>query len=342
MHALDFPNNIQIETTSRCNASCDFCPYPETSRTQPMGVMEDDLFRSIVEQIAQEPVHLVQPFLNNDPLMDRQIIPRLRLLLASCPHAKIRLTSNGALLSDEIIAGLSELPLETIHISSNGLTPKVYAETMHIDAFKVLRNVNRLWAALQRRGSKTRLVVTAVLLRANRREVIHQRAYWKARGVEFYLNPLNDRAGNLRQERFETQLPFNGEANHTQLRPMPMTSCASVFSFMGIHWNGDVIACCNDWRRANVLGNAARQSLREIWHDAPFMRMRKLSNQGRLDTLPLCGSCGRQRFCIDSGALKDFLGRQRVLDTSEESAWLSAVEGQRAADPDFIQLGLMA
>ena len=182
-----------------------------------MGVMDDGLFRSIVEQIAQEPVHLVQPFLNNDPLMDRQIIPRLRLLLAGCPHAKIRLTSNGALLSDEIIAGLSELPLETIHISSNGLTPKVYAETMHIDAYKVLRNVNRLWAALQRRGSKTRLVVTAVLLRANRRRGHSSGALiGRARGVEFYLNPLNDRAGNLRQERFETQLPFNGEANHTQ------------------------------------------------------------------------------------------------------------------------------
>ena len=29
MQALDFPNNIQIETTSRCNAKCGFCPYPD-------------------------------------------------------------------------------------------------------------------------------------------------------------------------------------------------------------------------------------------------------------------------------------------------------------------------
>ena len=76
MRPLDFPNSIQLETTSRCNASCSFCPYPETSKTQPSGVMDDDLFRASSIS-SRRPVLLIQPFLNNDPLMDPQIVPRL-------------------------------------------------------------------------------------------------------------------------------------------------------------------------------------------------------------------------------------------------------------------------
>ena len=54
MRPLDFPNNVQIQTTAFCNASCGFCPYPETSRTLPMGTMDDDLFRAIVDQASLE------------------------------------------------------------------------------------------------------------------------------------------------------------------------------------------------------------------------------------------------------------------------------------------------
>ena len=197
MQALEFPASVQIETTSWCNASCNFCPYPETSKTEPQGVMDEDLFQSIVEQVSHYPVQMIQPFLNNDPLMDKRIVPRLEAIIRKNPRALIRLTTNGALLKPEMARALAAMPLETIHISSNGLTEETYRQTMGIDGYRVLRNVNYLWDELRRRGSKTRLVVTAILLAANRDEVRHMHDYWRARGVTFYLNPLNNRAGTL-------------------------------------------------------------------------------------------------------------------------------------------------
>ncbi len=59
MVPLEFPNNIQIQTTSFCNASCGFCPYPETSQEHPMGRMKEDLFRSIVDQLADHEISLL-------------------------------------------------------------------------------------------------------------------------------------------------------------------------------------------------------------------------------------------------------------------------------------------
>ena len=344
MEALNFPNNIQIETTSRCNAGCFFCPYPETSQSQPMGVMDDALFEAIVEEISQHPVQLIQPFLNNEPLMDNDIISRLELIIRKNPKARVCITTNGVLLRKEIIRELSKMPLDTIHISSNGLTKVTYRETMQIDAYTVLHNVNVLLDTLKAKGSKIRLVITAILLKSNKHEIEHQRRYWKARGVSYYLNPLNDRAGNIESDAFEAQLPFGAEANRSQLLRFNMSGCPSIYSFMGIHWNGDVIACCNDWRRANVLGNVRQKSLAEIWHDRPYQHMRRLNEVGRLNDLSLCDACGNNKFMIDPGAVRDLIEKQPSLTREEcdaDVSVLSMLENARSEDEAFPQLGLL-
>lgn len=342
MKALDFPNNIQIETTSRCNAKCKFCPYPETSLTQPQGTMDEDLFCSIVEQISRYPVQLIQPFLNNDPLMDRRILPRLELIVRKNPKARVMVTTNGFLLSDEIARGLAELNLETIHISSNGLTPEVYRETMGIDAFTVIRNVNNLWDHLRRARSSTKLVVTAILLKANKHEVSHMRDYWNSRGVSFYLNPLNDRAGNISQETFYQLLPFSQRANKSQMFSADMSGCPALYSFMGILWNGDLVTCCMDWRRSNFMGNAREDSLYNLWHNRAYQKLRGLSDAGRLGEVELCGQCGDNKYSIDTQALRELIEHQAGdSDEAQDAEVVCMLEKLREDEPGAIKLGLL-
>lgn len=342
MQALRFPNNIQIETTSGCNAKCGFCPYPETSLTQPQGQMSQALFEQIVDEISFYKVDLIQPFLNNDPLMDRNIIAKLELLIRKNPSARIMITTNGFLLRPELARELVRLRLHTIHISSNGLTAGVYRETMGIDGYTVMRNVNFLWDLIRSSGSSTRLVVTAVLMKANKHEVEHMRQYWRARGVSFYLNPLNDRAGNLSSERFVQLLPFSEDANRNQVMHLNMSGCPSLYSFMGILWNGDVIRCCNDWRRARVMGNAGRQTLKDIWDGSEYAQMRAMSDNGRLNEVELCGECGEQQFHIDLPALRSFLQRQQAGDAAESDLRVIAhLEKLRSTEPECLQLGIV-
>jgi MoaA/NifB/PqqE/SkfB family radical SAM enzyme len=341
---LEFPNNIQIETVSTCNARCGFCPYPETSLSEPQGQMDDDLFTSIVEQISKHDVYLIQPFLNNDPLMDKKIPTRLELLIQKNPRARVMITSNGFLLRDNLARELVKLKLDTIHISSNGLTSDTYRETMAIDAYTVLQNVNQLWDRIRSAGSKTKLIVTAILLDANKREIQHMKEYWQRRGITFYLNALNNRAGNLEKDRFMRMLPFDAAANRTQLHTVNMSGCPSLNSFMGIHWNGDVIGCCNDWRRTRVFGNARNESLAAIWHGKPYQSIRRISDAGRLNEADLCRDCGENMFSIDTGALRDFLQR-RTADGREHDETdldvVSMLETFKKREPEIIQLGVV-
>jgi len=343
VHPFDFPANIQFETTSRCNAKCGFCPYPETSKTEPQGAMDDDLFDKIVDEISYYPVQLIQPFLNNDPLMDRKIVPRLEQILRKNPTSRVSVTTNGFLLRPEIARALAAMPLHTIHISSNGLTNQTYRETMGIDGLTVLANVNRLWDEMQRLGSSTRLVITAILMSTNKREVEHMREYWRARGVTFYLNPLNNRAGNMTPERFRELLPFDDAANTTQLRAYNMSGCPSLYAWMGILWNGDMVRCCMDWRRAKVLGNAREASLYDLWHGKGYRALRQVSDEGRLNEMPLCGECGENRFSIDPAVLRDVLSRQSESRRSaaEDLGILETIDAFRKQTPELIQLGLM-
>jgi len=338
MRTLDFPTSVQIETTSWCNASCNFCPYPETSKTQPMGVMDDALFDKIIDEVSRHPVALIQPFLNNDPLMDKKIVPRLETIIRRNPRAKVRLTTNGALLRPEIARAIAAMPLETIHISSNGLTRETYRKTMGIDAYTVLRNVNYLWDELQRRGSTTRLVVTAILMSTNREEIRHMHDYWRARGVTFFLNPLNDRGGTMEEQRFSQLLPFANDTNRAQLVTYNMSGCSSLYAFMGILWNGDLITCCMDWTRARIMGNARENSLYDLWHGQRYQAMRGLSDSGRLDEEPLCRGCGENRFSIDPAAVRRHAAEQ---GNQRDLALLDNIQARRKTNGDLVQLGLL-
>jgi MoaA/NifB/PqqE/SkfB family radical SAM enzyme len=339
VRALDFPASIQLETTSLCNARCTFCPYPETSQTEPAGTMDDDLFESIVDQLAEQPVHVIQPFLNNDPLMDRKILPRLERLIQRNPRARVSITTNGTLLREDVARGLAELPLEKIHVSSHALTPQVYREIMAIDAYTVLRNVNVLWDHLRRRRSRTELIVTCVLVGTNRREVEHMQEYWRSRGITFYLNPLNDRAGNIPETKFIRLLPLSEKASRSQLGRHAMPGCPVLYAHMGILWNGDLITCCMDWRRARVLGNAREDSLYNLWHGAGYGYLREMSDAGRLGEVPLCRECGENKFSVDTAALRDLLAHQGP-DAATDLQVVEMLE-KMAREPGTIQLALL-
>ena len=168
------------------------------------------------------------------------------------------------------------------------------------------------------------------------------RQYWRARGVMFYLNPLNNRAGNLEESRFVQLLPFSEGANREQLMQLNMSGCPSLHSFMGILWNGDVVRCCNDWRRARVMGNAGEHILKEIWENANYRWMRSMSEAGRLNEVELCGDCGDGQFHIDLPALRRFLeARRGDAASADDLAVVAELERVRARETECLQLGLV-
>lgn len=279
-----FPRNIQIQTQTGCNADCVFCPYGATADSQPKGKMDWDLFRKIVGETAAYRVRRISPYLMNEPFVDREIFDRIRYINRANPRAKVSLTSNGSLLSEDIVARIVELGngLHELAISVQGIDPTAYRKTMRggLEFDRTLANVDRLIEALRRRqAARPALWITMVDT-----ELIDARKaveYWRARGVNARYTMLENRGGNIADaERI---------AHHRQMDYF--SDCTRLFKQAYVKFNGDLVLCCTDYEAKVILGNVREKSLYDVWNGPVATGIRHKFLSKRIGEISLCSVC---------------------------------------------------
>ncbi|MEW6097350.1 MAG: SPASM domain-containing protein [bacterium] len=50
---------------------------------------------------------------------------------------------------------------------------------------------------------------------------------------------------------------------------------------MVIYWNGDVPICCKDFHAKLIMGNVAKNTIKEIWHGEKFQQIRQIHLEGK-------------------------------------------------------------
>jgi len=76
-------------------------------------------------------------------------------------------------------------------------------------------------------------------------------------------------------------------------------ACHAPAEMLIITVNGDVLLCHEDGRREFVMGNLARQSLREVWLSQEFVEKRELLRQGnRVAAGGLCERCDLTCYAV--------------------------------------------
>lgn len=279
-----FPRTIQIQTFTGCNADCIFCPYGGTYETQPKGKMAPGLFERIIDEAAAHRVRRISPYLMNEPLVDRGLFDKIRYIKATIPDCNVVVTSNGHFLTPQVADAILELGggLHELYISLQGIDREPYEKTMRgsMNFERTLANVNHFIEEQRRRGLERpklwiTMVDTAVI---DARKAV---AYWRSRGVASKYTTLENRGGNIR----------NAE-NFSRTKAMSYcTTCTRLFKQAYILFNGDMVLCCVDYSREQVLGNITNSSIDDVWNGpvATEIRRRYLGHQ--FDGLPLCGNC---------------------------------------------------
>lgn len=70
-------------------------------------------------------------------------------------------------------------------------------------------------------------------------------------------------------------------------------ACTFPWYSLTILWDGTVVTCPQDFFGENVVGDAARQSLRAIWNDSKMMEYRSRMKNGTYSYFRTCASCDR-------------------------------------------------
>ena len=96
------PNVVNIETINRCNSTCAFCTANVHAEKRPLAKIDEDLYRSIIDQLADWGYegHLTL-YGNNEPLLDTRIVEFHKYAREKLPKSFIFMSTNGLILTRE-------------------------------------------------------------------------------------------------------------------------------------------------------------------------------------------------------------------------------------------------
>ena len=290
-----FPAVLQVQTINRCNATCVMCPYPYTTASEPRQVMSDSLWRKLADECAKAPeLAMLVPMSKNEPLLDRQLDERVRYFRERArPEQKVEVVTNGTLLDGDRLARLADAGVDAVSISVNAATPDAYQATM--PGLKWERIIEQLRSL--RPGDKARVAVFLRFIRqqGNYRDERRFERLWTRRGFNVIIYGVNNRAGTVRdftavREPDTLAMRLRRAARRVIARRL-FPVCPLAFSVGNVLANGDVPLCSNDWHNREVLGNAGKQSLREIYNSPRARELRDLMRVGRYDEISPCRDC---------------------------------------------------
>lgn len=101
------PLIVNLETINRCNSTCEFCTANKHAEKRPYKRMEDELFYSIIDQLAAWGYkgHLTM-YGNNEPWLDTRIVEFHKYAREKLPDSYIFMSTNGLLLDVEKVKSI--------------------------------------------------------------------------------------------------------------------------------------------------------------------------------------------------------------------------------------------
>ena len=296
--------NVQIQTTSVCTAKCIMCPYMESWHRDNPGLMSDELFDRILEQISALKVKKICPYLENEPLADRRIYDRITKIRKMFPDALIEVSTNALALSNENAEKLLSVLCDGKHeiwISFHGMNKRTHEGIMGLPFEKCFANVINLLKEGEKYNANIKLRGAGM---GRTSELKHDFQFEKAQYVDFWNSAFkkfnikntpglnfftyHDRAGSIKR---------NSIRIDKIIRPnLENFSCVRLNNWLHFLYTGELILCCMDYHRETVFGNILNHSLEEIINSRDYEGLHG-SVTGKVDS-PKDFICKR---CISPG-----------------------------------------
>ena len=114
-----FPKTIRIECTNACNAKCTICPHKDMTRK--VEFMSDSLYDRIIRECTENSCKEIHLHNFGEPLLDKKLEERI-IIAKKNGILRVKIFSNGSLLTKERGRSLIESGLDEIKISFDGAT----------------------------------------------------------------------------------------------------------------------------------------------------------------------------------------------------------------------------
>ena len=256
---------VSLESHTICNQACYFCPVSTDPRAQEF--MPDDLYGSIVEQLASYKATLVAVFMMsyNEPSLDPRFVDHVRLLRESgLPPA---VNSNGT--------GLTPGKIDDINAAGGLVYLEVNLSTLDREKYEndragdhlgiVLRNLDYLAT----HPVSDRMEISVLGHADQQHDGTFREMERRFAGSPFHVRSgeIMDRAGHVRTGR-QPPAPIQ------HLRGCDNTGSRTV-EHLHITPQGQCVICCQDYFGQYVVGDLRTQSIDDVLKGDEFARVRR-------------------------------------------------------------------
>jgi len=286
---LTTPFVIYVEPSGYCNLKCVFCPHGIKGTTVlKKDLMSVKLFKKLVDDLSMFPdrIKLLRFSGTGEPLMNKNIVKMLQYAQEQNVAKRIELITNGILLTTDLIKNLPSL-LDRIIISIGGLCPEDYQRISgtKIDFQNLLENLSNLYS---HRGKCIIHIKTHNEVIHSKREKTKFLDIFSDHCDEIYIETITPIWPQLETTyRYRTNKFRFGEKKKVKKRQV----CPQIFKSLQIQADGEVLPCCVDWKRINLLGNINKGSLFKIWNGKTLRKLQIEHLIGNKDKIEPCKNC---------------------------------------------------
>lgn len=307
MDIKSFPEYIEFQTFSLCNANCTICPYKNISKKLYDGKLiklDMDCIKKLIDEIAKhkKEVKRVIPYLNNEPFLDNRIIEILRYIKSKGLFVEV--STNASNLNNRYAEKvINEKLIDELRISFFSAFPETYKKVMpSLQYNEVVKNINYFLDYNVKKGKPIDVEIIQVMYEGMNYEAESKRIKELFKDTRYHYFGYLDRAGNCK----EKNKLFINKKEEKKLAGCSLRRLEDRFV---IGADGDVITCSQDWIHEEVIGNVYNNSIKSIWNSKERKELLdKLYGNKESNIDFICNRCKLVNLNLDGNIRLNFEG----------------------------------
>lgn len=281
----EYPLSVDLELSSICNLKCPMCftiteQFKEKVNTK---LMDLNLYKKIIDEIAGK-IPAIRLSFRGEPTLHPKLIECIRYAKTK-GIGEVSFLTNGSKLDEDYFEELLLAGIDWITISVDGMD-EIYENIRKPIKFNdILENIKNIKKIKESHGKNRPVIKIQTVWPAIRNNI-----------EEFYntfvnyvdliaFNPLIDYLGNDKEEDIVFEKNF---------------SCPQLYQRVFIGADGLAMMCSNDEEGTEIIGDANKESIYDIWHGCKLSIIRETHKiENGFKKIPVCRRCYLPRLTED-------------------------------------------
>lgn len=259
---IPLPRIIHIETRSKCNSTCAFCPASINNDTRKDIYIPQELINKILKELGElDYLNRLSFYNNNEPFLDERIFSIIKQARERIPRVYLELKSNGIVLNTEKAINIFNSGLDMLYITYYSKDGEFSDNVKTI--MQDFNKIRRFKGHLEEGRYFSRVIIT----------------------LRYTNKVAGSRAGTS-----PNKILKGGSLKKMCFRP---------FEMMTISPEGYVSTCSEDFYYTIRMGDIEKQSLLEIWTSQEWNLLRDNLISGNRSFTDPCSKCDYKGFTYE-------------------------------------------